>query len=174
MSSLVLIHIGLETMGNKSSNPQDFAEWEWGTPCCHNYCDFKVTEIRWIRVPMANGFVTGAAETGRWVAGFATLGLSTVVNGGIKDLSHECIEIVYTCEKCAPGNWQRFTAEILGKNDTRLVCGYYSLEKDARHTRKPPSMTMAYVKSKYDEMSGHYNFVFENCSHWCSVLWNKL
>ena len=54
---------------------------------------------------MANDFVTGAAETGRWVVGFATLGLSAVVNGGIKDLSHECIEIEYTCERCAPGKF---------------------------------------------------------------------
>ena len=76
-------------------------------------------------------------------------------------------------------NFQRFTAEILGKNKkgsggTRFVCGYYSVEKDARHTYKPTSMTVAYVERKYKEMRDDYNFVFENCSHWSSCLWNKL
>ena len=163
------------------SNPDKFAEWVWGNECNHPRSCKRVTEIRWIRVPMANGFWTGAAEVGRWAVGIHTLGLSAVVNGGIKDLSHECIEIIYTCERCAPGNWQRFTAEILGKskkgkgNDgTRFVCGYYSVEKDARHTRKPMGMTLEYVERKYNEMGEHYNFVFENCSHWASCLWNKL
>ena len=125
-------------------------------------------------MPMANGFVSGTAEVGRWVVGVGTLGLSTWVNGGIKDLSHECIEIVYTCERCSPGNWQRFTAEILGNQETSFACGYYSIEKDARQTYKPASMTVAYVESKYNEMSTDYNLVFDNCSHWCSRLWNKL
>ena len=124
---------------------------------------------------MANGFVTGAAETGRWVVGFATLGLSTVVNGGIKDLSHECIEIIYTCERCAPGNWQRFTAEIENAEDGKsLECGYYSREKDARHTYKPSSLTVAEVERKFNEMDSDYDLVNNNCSHWCSRLWNKL
>ena len=165
------------------SSPSKHAKWVYGKECCHSRSCYKVTEIRWIRVPMANGFMTGTAETGRWVVGIGTLGVSTWFNGGIKDLSHECIQIVYTCERCAPGNQQRFTAEILGKakkgkakkgSRTRFVCGYYSIEKDAKHTYKPTSMTVAYVESKYNEMGSHYNFVFDNCSHWASCLWNKL
>lgn len=124
---------------------------------------------------MANGFLTGTAETGRWVAGIATLGLSTAINGGIKDLSHECIEIVYTCECCSTGNWQRFTAEIECAGQKSFECGYYSIEKDARHTWKPPTpITVAYVESKYNEMGTSYNLVDNNCSHWSSRLWYKL
>lgn len=164
-------------MGN-SSSPEHHARWEDGTECHHPRSCYKVTELRWIRVPMANDFATGAAEVGRWTVGIATLGLSAVVNGGIKDLSHECIEIVYTCERCAPGNWQRFTAENLGKEKkgggTYFRCGYYSLEKDARRTRKPESMTVADVESKYNRMGSYYNFVFENCSHWSGQLWQEL
>lgn len=162
------------TMGNKSSNPEHYARWKAGAECCHPRSCYKVTELRWIRVPMASDFATGAAEVGRWTVGIATLGLSAVVNGGIKDLSHECIEIVYTCERCAPGNWQRFTTEIMGKRDTYFTCGYYSIEKDARHTHKPASMTVADVESKYNQMGSYYNFMFENCSHWCSQMWHEL
>ena len=163
-----------------ASSPEEYAKWKDNNECCHSRSCYKVTEIRWIRVPMANDVVTVASEIGRWAVGFATLSVSAWFNGGIKDLSHECIEIVYTCERCPSGNWQRFTAEILGKEKkkkgggTRFACGYYSIEKDARRTYKPTSMTVAYVESKYNEMGSHYNFVFDNCSHWCSCLWNKL
>ena len=166
-------------MGNKASNPEGYGEWVWDTECEHpRYCK-RVTEVRWIRVPMASGFLTGTAEVGRWVVGIGTLGVSAVFNGGIKDLSHECIEIIYTCDRCPSGNWKRFTAEILGKNKkggggTRFVCGYYSVKKDARHTYKPTSMTLDYVERKYNEMGEGYDFVFNNCSHWSSCLWNKL
>ena len=165
-------HFSLTTdiveMGNKSSN----CEWKRGDECGHSYSAYKVTEIRWIRVPMSNDFVRGATETGRVVVGIATLGLSTWVNGGIKDLSHECIEILAICQCC--GNSQRFTAEIQGSGGKGFHCGYYSLEYNARHTYKPSSMTLAYVKEKYNEMGSSYDFVFKNCSHWCSELWKRL
>ncbi len=123
---------------------------------------------------MANGFVTNTAEVGRWAVGIATLGTSAWFNGGIKDLSHECIEIVYTCERCSSGNRGRFTAEIFSKGETGFRCGCYLEEKDARHEYVPASTTVAYVKSKFDEMGDSYGFVFRNCSHWSSCLWNKL
>lgn len=160
-------------MGN--SNPTEHAEWIWGTECGHSYSSYKVNEIRWIRVPMSNDFARGVTQVGRVLVGVGTLGLSAVVNGGIKDLSHECIEIQATCQ-C--GNQQRFTAEIMGKEKKGggcdFRCGYYRYEYNARHTYKPTSMTLMYVKDKYDEMGQSYNFFFENCSHWCSELWNKL
>ena len=158
-------------MGNKSSS-NEYAEWEEGTMCRHNESDYRVTEIRWIRVPMSNGFLRGTAEVGRWVTGIATLGTSTWFNGGIKDLSHECIEIHATCKHC--GNSQYFTAEILGENDTSFCCGYYSREFNARHTYKPSSMTVDYVRAKYNEMGESYRLLDKNCYTWCSELWSKL
>lgn len=164
-------------MGNGSSNPDEYAEWKDGWECGHPYSDHRVTEIRWLRVPMSTDFARGATEVGRVVVAVATLSVSTWLNGGIKDLSHECIVISATCSKC--GNSQKYTAEILGKskgggNNTSFKCGYYSLYYNARHTYQPSSMTLAYAKAKYDEMGSSYNFVFENCSHWSSELWGKL
>ena len=162
-------------MGNKSSKgsgTDHFAEWRSDSECGHSRSEYKVNEIRWIRVPMANDFARGAAEAGREVAGIATQGVSTWFNGGIKDLSHECIEIRTTCQCC--GCNHVFTAEIKGENETYFRCGYYSREYNARHTYKPSSMMLPHVEEKYNEMSSSYNFVFNNCSHWCSELWDKL
>ena len=57
---------------------------------------------------------------------------------------------------------------------TYFRCGYYSIEKDARRTRKPESMTVADVESRYNRMGSHYNLVFDNCSHWSWQLWHEL
>ena len=161
-----------------ASGPDRYAEWKWGQECGHSYSDHKVTEIRWERVPMSNDFARGATQVGRVVVGIASLGFSAWVNGGIKDLSHECIEISVTCSKC--GKSHKYTAEILGKskkggsNAKSFRCGQYSFYYDARHTYNPSSMTLANVKAKYDEMDSSYGLVFENCSHWSSELWGKL
>ena len=133
-----------------ASCPDDYAEWKWGQECGHSYSDHKVTEIRWERVLMSNDFARGATQVGRVVVSIASLGFSAWVNGGIKDLSHECIQISVTCSKC--GKSHKYTTEILGKSKkssgTSFRCGYYSLYYDARHTYNLLSMTLAYVKAK--------------------------
>ena len=86
--------------------------------------EYKVNEIRWICVPMANDFMRRFTEGGREVVGIATLGVSTWFNGGsIKDLSHECIEIRTACQCC--GCNHMFNVEIMGENETCFNCGYY-------------------------------------------------
>ena len=149
-----------------------YGEWTEGSKCCHSESDYVVVVIRWIRVPMASGFLRGTSQVGRVVVGVASLGTSTWLNGGIKDLSHECIEIQATCKRC--GTMQRFTAEINGENDTYYGCGYYANEYNARKTYKPPSMTLDFVRAKYNEMGQSYNWVDENCYTWCSELWDRL
>ena len=156
----------------KKAGSEHHAKWVCGTKCEHSESDYWVIEIRWIRVPMSNSFWRGTAEVGRWVVGIATLGTSTWFNGGIKDLSHECIEILATCKRC--GKSLRFTAEIHGQNDTSFRCGYYSREYNARNTYKPPSMTLDYMREKYNEIGKNYDLVFENCYTWCSALWERL
>jgi hypothetical protein len=171
------VNLTIEKNKNKNKNKGKsgtsvHAEWQYGRECYHSRRNYKVKEIRWIRVPMSNGFVKGAAETGRVIAGVLTLGISTWFNGGIKDLSHECIEILTTCTRC--GDSQRFTAEILDDDDTSFECGYYAKEYDARKSFKPSSMTLAYVEEKYNEMRTSYSLINGNCCHWASDLWDKL
>ena len=158
-------------MASKSSASKH-GEWKYTNECCHSRKYYKVNEIRWIRVPMSNDFVKGAAETGRVIAGVLTLGVSTWFNGGIKDLSHECIEILTTCTQC--GHSQRFTAEIRGGGDTSFECGYYGKEYNARRTFKPSTMTLDYVEKKFQQMTTNYDLINGNCCHWSGELWDKL
>ena len=51
-------------------------------------------------------------------------------------------------EQCN-GSLQRSTVNL---NDTYYGCGYYANKYNARKTYKPPSMTLDYVKAKYNEM----------------------
>ena len=46
----------------------------------------------------------------------------------------------------------RFTAEILGQNDSQFECGCYQREKDTRHEYSPYNMMVADVARKVDEM----------------------
>lgn len=133
---------------------------------------FKVTKVRWITVPMSNDFWRGATEGGRAVVSVLSFGLTNWVNGGVKDLSHECIEILYQCERC--GNSQRFTAEINGKNSACFVCGYYEYEYDERGSHIPQSMTVEDAERIYRQVGESYNFFFENCSAWCSSYWSSV
>ncbi len=159
--------------------PKRHAEWERGTDCSHLHTSFRIITIRWLRVPIASRSLTVAAEVGRWVAGIATLGLTAVVKGGLKDLSHECIEVEYTCERCSSGNLQKFTAEILrmdkeGGGETLFTCGHYRKVKGTRRTFKPESMTVEDVERSFGEMGSRYYLCTENCYHWSRTLWNKL
>ena len=121
---------------------------------------------------MTNCFLKGTAEVGRVLVGGLTLGLSTVVNGGIKDLSHECIEIIYTCERCSQGN-QRFTADV-SESGATFRCGYYRYEYRERGSHEPRCMTVEDVEGMYKRVGNEYGFFFENCFTWSSHLWSYL
>ena len=162
---------GSSSSGGQSLNPRHYADWTSKSECSHSQECYKVTEIRWIKVPMASKEVKGAAEAGIWTARILTLGISTTIDSG-KDFSHECLEILYTCESC--GESGRFTTEILGDGDKVFQCGYYRKELNERKSYKPSSMTVAYAKRRFEEMGSSYDFVLNNCYHWCQRLWDKL
>ncbi len=142
--------------------------------CNHPRSKYEVRKIRWIRVPLAQDFVQGASEVGQWVVGAGTMGLLAWFNGGVKGLSHECIEIVYTCSLCGHCGW--FVAEMLEKGRTHFFSGSYNYcYIDKCTSYQPSSMTVANAERIYDEIKrnekGH---VFENCSQWCDNYWSKL
>eukprot|EP00484_Ammonia_sp_Unknown_P014312 CAMPEP_0197058498 /NCGR_PEP_ID=MMETSP1384-20130603/108580_1 /TAXON_ID=29189 /ORGANISM="Ammonia sp." /LENGTH=175 /DNA_ID=CAMNT_0042493275 /DNA_START=49 /DNA_END=574 /DNA_ORIENTATION=- len=141
-------------MGN--SDPSEHAEWKSKSFCGH-WDHSKVTKYRWITVPMSNGFATGAADVGRGIAAVATLGLSTVVNGGIKDLSHECIEVLYECRKC--GSSGRFTTEIINQGNKVFACGFYAKEFSERRSYSPSNKTLRDAYNIYDGMTSNYDLV---------------
>ena len=95
-----------------------------------------------------------------------------LTNFVLKDLSHECIEILYECEEC--GNSQRFTAEINKKKNTYFGCGYYEYEYDERSWHVPRSMTVEDAERIYCQLGKRYNILVNNCMHWCSRYWNRV
>ena len=150
-------------------DPDKHAKW---TPRrrCHSYEDLKVTEIRWIKVLMANPTATGWANFGIGLFRVLTFGASATVD---KDFSHECIEILYKCKVC--GESGRFTAEILGEDANSFRCGFYENEICEHKSKQPScSMTVAYIYERYDEMDSSYSFIGNNCSHWSGRLWDKI
>jgi len=64
-------------------------------------------------------------EVFRWGAAVGTLGLSTVINGGLKDSSHEAVEITLEgCSKCedVAAKWTLH----FGKNGKKYEKAYYA------------------------------------------------
>lgn len=65
-----------------SEGPALYSNWINQSPCkCPGWGDMRATEIKWRLHTMRSGFGEVASETGRWLAGICTLGLSTVING---------------------------------------------------------------------------------------------
>ena len=162
-------------MGNRVKclfSPDLYGDWMHQSECCHSRRGYKVIEIRWIKVPMTSNAIYGLVEVIRIITGILTLGTSTIVYGGIKDLSHECIEITYVCECC--GSSQKFTAEIMGDKYKLFSCGYYRKKCSVRLVYNPTSMTVEYVRNKFDEMGDSLCFIINNCYHWSNELWDKL
>ena len=93
----------------------DYGEWESRTECGHSYCDIRMDEVRWIRVPMVNDTARFCTEIFRGILAVGTLGISSAF---VKDLSHECIEFQTTCTKCGAKLW--FTADMKGLDEGKL------------------------------------------------------
>ena len=170
----VLYEMGNEqSSGGQSLDPKRYADWQERSycTCSDSYEDYRVTEIRWITVPMANDAATGAANAGIWLTRIVTVpvGVSTGIQ---KDFDHECIEILYECKLCSSSG--RITTDILEEGYKRFDCGFYNKENSTRKSYKPSCMTVAHIKGKYNEMDTSYNLAFNNCSHWCKRLWDKL
>lgn len=164
-------------MGNNESSSSaptfdmvHHAKWKSQSKCGHSESDIKVREVRWIRVPMSSDDTKNWVTAGRVTAGIFTLGLSEIAEK--KDLTHECLEILTTCQQCEEK--RRYTADIIRHRQKDFCCGYYSLEIDERRSAKPSYMTLEYVRRKYNEMDDSYDVITNNCYHWSKRLWEKL
>ena len=153
-------------------DPEYYAEWK-DLPECdqHGRQYYKVTKVRWVKVPMADAANTGGAAFGRGFIAGLTLGLSELAPK--KDLTHECLEFRYYCERCS--HTGTFTAEIRAQSDKRFNPGYYSIKAGSdRNSYCPSSMTISYAENRFDEMGTSYDMLSNNCYHWSKRLWDKL
>ena len=139
--------------------------------CAHDNSQ-KVYKVRWIRVPLGGAVADYGYDIFRGVAAVATLGISTWYNGGLKDSSHECIEIHFKCDEC--GNNAQWTLEF-GSYGKRFGMNYYSTEYGCQRCFKTSNLTFGDVGSLFDEMcSSNYSLTDNNCCHWSSELYWKL
>ena len=100
------------------------AKWKSESACGHSESVIKVREVRWIRVPMSSDDTKNWVQAGRIMAGIFTLGLSEIAEK--KELTHECLEILTTCQQC--GEKRRYTADIIRHGVKDFCCGYIHLK----------------------------------------------
>lgn len=154
-------------------DPDYYADWSGKAECSHSRSSYRVTEIRWIKVPFTDPALKGTTEAGIWTARILSFGIAdAAMNLRKSDLSHECLEILYKCRICDCTG--RFTAEIISDGYKQFRSGCYNKELSLRKSYSPSNMTVAYVERKHDEMGTSYDFVNNNCFHWSGRLWDKL
>ena len=120
--------------------------------CGHPHSKFNVSKIRWIHVLLAQDFVQGVSQVGQWMVGAEMMELLALVNGGVKGLSHECIEIAYTCSLCGHCGW--FVVEMHRSGSTRFFSGTYNYCYNSKHTPyQPSSMTVEDAERLYNEVN---------------------
>ena len=78
---------------SKKLNSDYYGRWTESLGCHHYTWETPIYIVRWTTTKMSSDFFYGLVEVGRIVAAFATLGISTWFNGGLKDLSHEFVEV---------------------------------------------------------------------------------
>lgn len=129
--------------------------------------------VRRIKVPLLGAAVDGAYEVVRDVAAVLSFGLSKTVNGGLKDSSHEAVEITLeACSEC--GVQARWTLHF-GTGGKMFHKAYYNQVYKTANSWTPNNLTLGKVNDEYDRMwNSGYNLINRNCCHWAVSLWKDL
>jgi hypothetical protein len=153
-------------MGSSSSSAaEENAEWVDGDwlRCRHGEEDYVCEYVRWYKVPMGCGFCRCCTEVGRGLAAVATLGLSTVVNGGIRDYSHDYVRLRVRCRKCGREMpWSTEFSKSGIENRYGRYNKYYSIEK-----QRSINVPLTTVKSALP-VHRTYSLRNYNCEHYAS------
>ncbi|KAI1698316.1 hypothetical protein Ddc_19169 [Ditylenchus destructor] len=109
-------------------SPDVHAKWKNQTPCDCGTEHFVSCKIRWIEVPMMSVAEKRNKNVLRWLFGIWTAGLTEVVGaamvGGFHDLTHECVEVIYNCQKCE-SEFRRTYEIVDAKTGTSSEWGCY-------------------------------------------------
>jgi len=135
----------------------------------------KVVRVRIIKVPLMGAALDGGYEVVRDTAFVLTLGFSARINGGLKDSSHEAVEI--TLENCAKCNAAAKWTLHFGKKGKKYEKAYYTKVYSTVENCDwfPSNLTLGRVNDKYSRMQNSgYCAVNFNCSHWAHSLYDAL
>eukprot|EP01083_Nonionella_stella_P224811 799886_1 len=163
---------------------------------CQHSPNAKIYKVKWVKTPLAGAVADYGYDIFRGIAAVGTLGISTWYNGGLKDSSHEAIQIHFkcvkcnkcnkhkkgsswasnTCKECKNGKDGTFTYTLhFGKDGKDFSSQLHDTVYKTRDYFYCKSLTFSDVNSAYKLMwSDGYDVVDRNCSHWSSKLFYKL
>jgi len=146
--------------------------WSYDQDCCsHSESELKIEYIRHKTVQFMSSFGTGAARFGRGLAAVLSLGLSTVVNGGIKDPTRNVVEIHYKCEEC--GRTGVITVELQPSNK-KFRYGRYGTYEDVIDRDSLSGVYVSEAREIFEDMSSYYSLVDYNSCHFAYDYYRKL
>lgn len=171
MNYLLLLNNNL--MGSSQSGAENNSCWKNISRCSHYESDYKIKKVKHVSVQFLPGFVEGAAVTGKWLTYIGSFGIAAACKGGIKNPTHDVVEIYYICNKC--NDEGTITVELSSKGK-EFSYGYY--RKDYGNKRDPifpyEKITVSKARDIYKDMNGNYDIVNYNCGHFASKYFNKL
>lgn len=155
------------------SDSAKYGEWENCKTCTCGYAHFKAYRIYLGETYMTNDFNRGVANVGRGLLAVLTFGLSTTVNGGVKDLTHDYVEVWFKCCECD----HKFPITFdYGDNGKQAEVGYYTRYVRIRRQTNI-NLTYKEVIDNYSDMisgGSSYSLTDFNCSHWAGRFYNWL
>jgi hypothetical protein len=164
-------------MGNASSSSgaDRQAEWEHQVPCNCGMEHCMVVLIEKIKVPMWNDGIRVLAEVGRGAAAVATIGISTWWNGGIKDATHEAVEMLVMCQKCNKKFNMTLELSREGKHKRvgryRIRCEVWKAENWPKTKPEPGTLCVKDVENLFDKLPAKYSAENNNCCHFAVDLY---
>jgi hypothetical protein len=144
------------------SNADRWGQWAY-TGFCH--CpegDYVCEHVTRYQVPVSPEAVRGLVDTGRFFAAVLTLGISTLFNGGIRELSHDCVELRVRCTNC--GRIMRWTTDLRKGGGIEQRYGEY---KRVLRTVSSTSIYVPLTKVKRAlPTDDSFDLVNHNCGHY--------
>ena len=138
---------------------------------CPGFKDLTITHVVWTSSDLP-GYA--ALQTGRVLAAIITIGLSTQVNGGIKEPTHDYIFVATKCLKC--GHTANLIYEF-GPAGKESHVGHYRQRNDChRYFTCNRNLTYEMIEKVYERMPGSgscYGPTF-NCGHWARDMYWEL
>ena len=163
-------------MGSNSSSCNN-GDWV-GTEkirCSHNEYKKKVKRVAIRSCKFLNGFVQGSAATAKWLTYISTFGIAAAVNGGIKNPTHDFVQLDTHCDICGENRY--ITVEF--NNDyggsKYFTYGYYKNDYGEKKGYKPNYLTVGKAREVFkDTYKGSYSLVNNNCAHFASRYYYNL
>ncbi|KAL3102682.1 hypothetical protein niasHT_027770 [Heterodera trifolii] len=103
-------------MGSSNSISEYHSKWKNQKWCDCGTSHFRAIKIDWRSHKMMNGAAEAGLHVVRGAVAVATLGISTVFNGGIAAPLHHAVLVIFVCDKCGGGEyWATYELATKGK-----------------------------------------------------------